>query len=47
MAHDEEFTTIDKVRLTWKVYIPPTVLVVGTIASIIAANRLASRKIAL
>jgi Family of unknown function (DUF6353) len=46
VAHDEEFTTIDKVRLVWKVYIPPVLVGAGTIASVIAANRLASRKIA-
>ena len=46
VAHDEEFTTIDKVKLVWKVYIPPVLVGVGTIASVIAANRLASRKIA-
>ena len=34
------------VRLVWKVYIPPVLVGAGTIASVIAANRLASRKIA-
>lgn len=46
VAHDEEFMTIDKVKLVWKLYIPPILVGVGTIASVIAANRLASRKIA-
>ena len=47
-AHDENepLTGLDQVRLTWKVYIPPALAVVGTIASVIAANRIASRKIA-
>lgn len=47
-AHDinEPLTTVDKIRVTWKAYIPPTLVCVGTIAAIIAANRLASRKIA-
>lgn len=46
VAHDEELTPVDKIRLTWQVYIPPALVTVGTIASIIAANRIASRKIA-
>ena len=47
-AHDETepLTGLDKVRVVWKVYIPPALVCVGTIASVIAANRLASRKIA-
>lgn len=48
-AHDEEsqpLTRWDKVRITWKVYIPPVLVTVGTIAAIVMANRIATRKIA-
>jgi Family of unknown function (DUF6353) len=47
-AHDEiePLNGVDVVRLVWKVYIPPVLVGAGTIASVIAANRLASRKIA-
>ena len=41
-----EFTTTEKVKLVWRLYIPPVLLGATTIASIIAANRLASKKIA-
>jgi Family of unknown function (DUF6353) len=46
-AHDvtEPLNVPDKIRVTWKAYIPPVLVGVGTITSIIAANRLASRKI--
>jgi hypothetical protein len=42
----EEFTTTQKVRTVWRLYIPPVLLGVTTVASIIAANKLASRKVA-
>lgn len=43
---EEDFTTGQKVRMVWRLYVPPVLLGVTTIASVIAANRLASRKIA-
>jgi len=42
----EEFTNLLKVRAVWRLYVPPVLLGATTIISIIAANRLASRKIA-
>jgi Family of unknown function (DUF6353) len=41
-----EFTTLEKARMVWRLYIPPVLLGATTIVSIIAANRLASKKIA-
>jgi hypothetical protein len=41
-----EFTTFEKVRMVWPTYIPPVLLGACTIASIIAANRIASKKVA-
>jgi Family of unknown function (DUF6353) len=39
-------TTAGKVALVWKLYIPPVIMGVTTITSIVAANKLASKKIA-
>jgi len=41
-----ELSTTKKIGLVWKLYIPPVVMGVTTITSIVAANRLASKKIA-
>lgn len=48
-AHEEvaeEFTNMQKARVVWRLYIPPVLLGATTIVSIIAANKIASRKIA-
>lgn len=42
----EELTKVEKTRIVWKVYLPPVLLGVGTIASIVMANRIASKKMA-
>lgn len=42
----EELDKFDKVKKVWQVYIPPASMGIITIASIIAANRISSRKIA-
>lgn len=42
----EELTKVEKAKVVWKVYIPPVLVGVGTIASIVAANRIASKKVA-
>jgi hypothetical protein len=39
-------TTRGKIRVVWRLYIPPVVVGASTIASIIMANRFASKKIA-
>lgn len=43
---DHDISTVQKVKLTWRLYIPPVGAGIITIASIIMANRLASAKIA-
>lgn len=43
---EEDFTTGQKIRMVWRLYVPPVLLGATTIVSIIAANKLASRKIA-
>ena len=43
---EEDFTTGQKVKMVWSLYIPPVLVGTVTIASIIAANRIASKKIA-
>jgi hypothetical protein len=42
----EEMTRREKIKLVWKHYIPPVISGITTVAAIIGANRLASRKIA-
>lgn len=47
---DEEYGTplepMDKVRLTWKFFVPPAISLVGTAACIICANRIGTRRAA-
>lgn len=45
-ALEDDLTNMQKAKVVWRLYIPPIFLGVTTIASIIAANKLASRKIA-
>ena len=42
----KEMTRREKIKLVWKQYIPPVITGITTVAAIIGANRLASRKIA-
>lgn len=44
--HGYEFTTTEKVKMVWSLYIPPVLVGTVTIASVIAANRIASKKVA-
>jgi hypothetical protein len=41
-----EFTTIQKARMVWRLYIPPVLVSTGTITSIIVANKIASKRVA-
>lgn len=41
-----DMTTKQKIKAVWTLYIPPTVVGITTITAIIAANRIASKKIA-
>lgn len=41
-----EMSKMDKVKLVWPHYIPPGVVLVITVTSIVAANRISSKKIA-
>lgn len=43
---ESEFTNYEKVKAVWRLYIPPVLVGGLTIASIIAANRIASKKVA-
>lgn len=45
-THGLEPSNKDKVKLVWKFYVPPALSMSGTMAAIIMANRLSSRKIA-
>jgi len=42
----KELTKLEKVVVVWKLYIPPVASGVATVAAIIGANRIASRKVA-
>jgi Family of unknown function (DUF6353) len=42
----EPLTTLEKVRLVWPLYIPPTITLTMAIVSIVVANKVASTKIA-
>lgn len=44
--NEHELTRFDKVKLTWRLYIPPVGAGVITIGSIIAANRISAKKVA-
>jgi Family of unknown function (DUF6353) len=46
MSKNLELTRFDKVRVVWRQYIPPVVSGLATVAAIVGANRIASRKIA-
>lgn len=46
MEELKELDKLDKVKKVWQLYIPPASMGIITIASIIAANRISSRKIA-
>lgn len=41
-----ELTPLSKARLVWRFYIPPTLMAAATVTAIVAANRIASKKIA-
>lgn len=41
-----ELTPLSKARLVWRLYIPPTLMAAATVTAIVAANRIASKKIA-
>lgn len=36
----------DRARMTWKVYIPPAITATGTVAAIVGANRIGTRRMA-
>jgi len=41
-----DLTLASKVRMTWRLYIPPVLMGAATVTAIVAANRIASKKIA-
>jgi hypothetical protein len=41
-----ELTPLSKVKMTWRLYIPPVLMGAATVTAIVAANRIASKKIA-
>jgi len=43
---EKDLTKLEKVVVVWKLYIPPVASGVATVAAIIGANRIASRKVA-
>lgn len=44
-AGDKKQLIKERVGLVWKIYIPPTISAVGTIACIVGSNRISSKKI--
>lgn len=46
LGGNTKLTKFDQVKLVWPHYIPPAVVVVVTITSVVAANRISSKKIA-
>jgi Family of unknown function (DUF6353) len=43
---DLDLTTFEKVKLVWRLYIPPGTMLVVTVSAILVANKIASKKVA-
>ena len=43
---DVDIPIVTRIKMVWRLYIPPFLVMAGTVASIIGANRIASKKIA-